>query len=129
MTIREDKYGNAVQASRPGLGQVLAAGAGSVVSVPFAAGNQSVNRRLDTGVAITGQPPRTSHVRLVATVPVWVSFTQTTGVAPVAARLATTSMFLPAGLPEYFWVRRGEQIAVTQDATAGSLYITELAND
>ena len=124
MTIREDKYGNAVQASRPGVSQSLAVGAASVSSTTFAAGNQVTNRRQDTGAVVTPST-LTQHVRLIATVPCWVSF----GTAPVAAVRAGGSMFIPAGLPEYFWVRRGERIAVIQDATAGFLYITELAQD
>jgi hypothetical protein len=36
-------------------------------------------------------------------------------------------MFIPAGLPEYFWVVPGEQIGVIQDTGVGFLYITELA--
>jgi hypothetical protein len=125
MTIREDRFGNAVQASRPELSQVLAVGAGSVASAPFAVNLDRPQRQTDGTVqsSIT-QLNHTRHVRIVCTVPAWVSF----GVAPIAARLAPTSMFMPAGLPEYFWVAVGEQIAVTQDATAGSCYITELTN-
>ena len=124
MTIREDKYGNAVQASRPGVSQAIAVGATNVISATFATGNQGVNRRQDTGVVVAPSV-YTQHVRLVATVPCWVSF----GTSPVAGVRGVNSMFIPAGLPEYFWVRRGERISVTQDATAGFLYITELAQD
>jgi len=124
MTIREDKYGNAVQASRPGVSQSLAVGATSVSSTTFAAGNQATNRRQDTGAVVTPST-LTQHVRLIATTQCWVSF----GTTPAAVAKGSTSMFLPAGLPEYFWVRRGERIAVIQDATAGFLYITELAQD
>jgi hypothetical protein len=127
MTVREDRFGNVVQASRPSLGQVVAAGVGSAVSAAFQA-NKNRPERNDTGGTQGPSVNNTRHVRLVATVPCWVAFTVTIGTAPVAVRLGSGSMFLPAGLPEYFWVRQGEQIAAIADAAAGSLYITELDN-
>lgn len=126
MTIREDRFGLAVQASRPQNTQVLAVGAGSIVSQPLAVNLDRPQRQDDGTVqsAITSTND-TRHVRLVGTVASWVSF----GNPPIAAlRQGPSSMYLPAGLPEYFWVARGEQIAVIQDATAGFLYITELTN-
>lgn len=126
MTVREDRFGNVVQASRPTSTQTLAVGAASVVSAAFAV-NQDRPTRLDDGQVqtTTSSTNHTRHVRLVGTVSCWVSF----GNPPNAAvRQGTSSMFLPAGLPEYFWVSVGEQIAVIQDATGGFLYITELTN-
>jgi hypothetical protein len=38
----------------------------------------------------------------------------------------TSSIFLPAGVPEYFWVYPGEKVAVIQNAAAGSLNIAEM---
>ena len=124
MTVREDRFGNVVQASRPFSSQSLAVGATSVVSVAFAVNKDRPARNILGGTQ-TDLVNNTRHVRLVATVPCWVSF----GSPPVAALVrGPSAMFLPAGLPEYFWVRQGEQIAVIQDATGGFLYITELHN-
>ena len=124
MTVREDRFGNVVQASRPFSSQSLAVGATSVVSAAFAVNKDRPIRNL-TGATQNDVTNNTRHVRLVATVACWVSF----GSPPVAALVrGPAAMFLPAGLPEYFWVRQGEQIAVIQDATAGFLYITELHN-
>lgn len=127
MTVREDRFGNVVQASRPATGQVLAVGAASVPSAAFAV-NKDRPVRSGTGGTQPSTANNTRHVRLVGTVSCWVAFSSTIGTAPVAARQNASSMFLPAGLPEYFWVRQGEQIAVIQDATGGFLYITELDN-
>lgn len=123
MTVREDRFGNVVQASRPFSSQALPVGAASILSVAFAVNKDRPVRDSRGGTQpTTGN--NTRHIRLVGTVSCWVSF----GTNPVAAIRSTNSMFLPAGLPEYFWVRQGEQLAVIQDATAGFLYITELDN-
>jgi hypothetical protein len=123
MTVRQDRFGNVVQASRPFSSQVLAIGAGNAASAPFAVNKDRPTRDI-LGNVQSDLLNNTRHVRLVATSACWVSF----GNAPTAVRLGSASMFMPAGLPEYFWVRQGEQIAVTQDAVGGSLYITELHN-
>lgn len=123
MTVREDRHGNVVQASRPFSSQALNVGAASIQSAPFAV-NKDRPIRNATGAVQATATNNTRHVRVVGTVASWIAF----GTAPVAAIRSPTSMFLPAGLPEYFWVRQGEQIAVIQDATGGFLYITELEN-
>ena len=124
MTVREDRFGNVVQASRPYSSQALAIGAASVQSAPFSVSKDRPVRNATGGSQPSSQANNTRHVRIVDTVASWIAF----GTAPVAALRSVTSMFLPAGLPEYFWVRQGEQIAVIQDATGGFLYITELDN-
>ena len=123
MTIREDRHGNVVQASRPYSSQALAVGAASVQSAVFAV-NKDRPVRHSEGRSQGDTGNHTRHVRVVATNACWIAF----GVSPVAAVRSVTSMFLPAGLPEYFWVLPGEQIAVIQDAVGGFLYITELYN-
>lgn len=126
MTVREDRFGNVVQASRPYKSQSLAIGAASVLSAAFAQSKDRPVINRDGGAQatqdVTGN--NTRHVRVVCTTAAWVAF----GTAPVAVAKGTSSMFMPAGLPEYFWVRVGEQIAVIQDAAAGFCYITELTN-
>jgi hypothetical protein len=59
-------------------------------------------------------------VRLVATSDCHIAFGTTN---PVAAADGT-SIFLPAGIPEYFVLNPGDKIAVIQDAFAGSLFIS-----
>lgn len=39
---------------------------------------------------------------------------------------AATSIFLPADTTEYFWVSPGRFIAVLQDSTSGTVYISEM---
>jgi len=123
VTVREDRFGNVVQASRPFSSQALAVGAASVQSAAFSV-NKDRPIRNATGAVQNDVTNMTRHVRVVATNACWISF----GVSPVAAVRSVNSMFMPAGLPEYFWVRSGEQIAVIQDAVGGFLYITELHN-
>jgi len=124
MTIRRDRFGNTVQASRPYSSQALAVGAASVLCAPFSANKDRPVRNASGGPQPTSQANDTRHIRVVGTVASWISF----GVSPVAALRSTSSIFLPAGLPEYFWVKQGEQLAVIQDSTGGFLYITELDN-
>jgi hypothetical protein len=124
MTIREDRHGLAVQASRPYSSQSVAIGSASVLSAPLSISQDRPQRESEGGAQFLGQPNHTRHVRIVATAACWVAF----GTAPIAVLRAANSMYLPAGLPEYFWVQAGEQIAVIQDAAAGFLYITELTN-
>lgn len=124
MTIREDRHGLAVQASRPYSSQSVATSGVSALSAVFSINQDRPQRDAEGGVQSSTQLNHTRHVRLVATTPCWVSF----GTAPIAVARATASMYLPAGLPEYFWVATGEQIAVIQDSAAGFLYISELTN-
>jgi len=92
------------QCISPGVSQALTVGASSVQSaLPQA------------GVTI---------VRLFSTVDAWVSF----GSNPTAVAEGATSMFLPAGIVEYFEIRADEKIAVIQNSTSGKLYLTEGAN-
>jgi hypothetical protein len=125
MTVREDRFGFVVQASRPQNTQVLAVGAASVLSQPFAV-NQDRPSRASDGNPQPSTLNNTRHIRIVCTVSAWVSFG--TNPAPVAVRQGTSSMYMPAGLPEYFWVVAGESVAVIQDTTGGFCYITELTN-
>lgn len=123
MTLREDRFGNVVQASRPFSSQAVAVGPASVLMAPFAV-NKDRPVRNTSGVVQSTLGNNTRHIRCVGTVSCWVAF----GVNPVAALRGPNSMFIPAGLPEYFWVRSGEQLAVIQDSAAGFFYVTELDN-
>jgi hypothetical protein len=119
MTIKRDGSGDGVQAGKPYTNQSVAIGAGSVACTAF-----STNAQNRVGISVA--PNQTTHIRVVATVNCWISF----GNPPTAALARDpASMYLPAGLPEYFWVSPGSQIAVIQDSAGGSLYISELAND
>lgn len=124
MTVREDRFGNVVQASRPFTSQALAIGAASVLAVPFQVNKARPQMNTEGVTNPISQLNNTRHIRVVCTTAAWISF----GIAPVAAVRSVNSMFMPAGLPEYFWVIQGEQIAVIQDAAAGFCYITELYN-
>lgn len=124
MTVRQDRFGNVVQASRPSLGQVLAIGVGANTSAPFAINQDRPLRDSEGNSQPTNQQNQTRHVRVVCTAPAWISF----GTSPTAIRQDSASMFMPAGLPEYFWVQLGERLSVIQDATGGFCYITELTN-
>jgi hypothetical protein len=61
----------------------------------------------------------TRVVRLIATVPTWVAFRA----APTAK---SASMYLPAGVAEYFIVAPGSKVAGLQGAGAGTLNIAEM---
>jgi hypothetical protein len=119
MTVQRDSGGSAVQAARPYLSQTVAIGAASAPSAAFAT-NPDQRTYVGTGVAMPTN--QTQHVRLVATSDCWISF----GAAPTAVASGTSSIFLPAGVPEYFWVYPGEKVAVIQNAAAGSLNIAEM---
>src|SRR5262245_13129205 len=122
MTIKVDQHGLVVQASRPALSQTLAIGAGSVQSAAFQTGSPLYTYNADGTVAT--QANNTTHIRLVSNAACWVSF----GTNPTAVASGSASILLPAGVPEYFWVARGEKVAVIQDTGAGSLNIAEMAN-
>jgi hypothetical protein len=123
MTIKSDQHGFEVQAGRPALSQTIAIGGGSIASAPFSTYAQqgAYAGGAVAGVPIT-TPNNTLHVRLVATSDCWVSF----AASPVAGASAITSILLPAGVPEYFWVYPGERVAVIQNVTAGLLNIAEM---
>lgn len=119
MTIKLDEYGLAVQAARPVSSQTIVFTATNSVSTTFAAGPTSVYDQQGRPVRT---PNNTQHVRCVATSGCWIAF----GNAPVAAIGVSPAIYLPAGVPEYFWVGPGDRIAVVQDSAGGSLNIAEL---
>ena len=61
----------------------------------------------------------TTLVRVVATTACFIKI----GTNPTA--VADTSMYLPAGIPEYFGIEGGQKIAAIQLSSGGDLYITE----
>jgi hypothetical protein len=121
MTIKSDQHGFEVQAGRPALSQTIAFGAGSTQSAPFSTATSPAGSYSATGAPIT-TPNQTLHVRLVTTADCWISF----GASPTAVAGGTSSILLPAGVPEYFWVFPGERVAVVQNAAGGSLNIGEM---
>ena len=123
MTVKQDQHGLAVQAARPFLSQNLVIGAASVASLAFQT-IASAGGYADTGIPQDVTRNNTTHIRVVSTSACWIAF----GAAPVAVSSGAASIFLPAGLPEYFWVLPGEKIAVIQDSAAGVLNIAELDN-
>jgi len=125
MTLKRDEYNNQVQAMHPYLSQaVTASSTVSTASAPFTFIKEPLPPVPNTGTPLA-KAQRTMHIRIVSTVNCWISF----GTAPVAAKSGSTSMFIPAGIPEYFWVRPGERVGVLGDAATGALYVTELANN
>jgi hypothetical protein len=134
MTLKRDEYGNQVQAMHPYLSQVVAFTTVSAAGAPFAFVKEPLPPVPNTGALLT-KAQRTMHVRLVSTANCWITFgpsVDSDGVAvtaPVAVKAGSGSLFIPAGIPEYFWVRPAERIAAVADGGAGSLYITELANN
>jgi hypothetical protein len=61
----------------------------------------------------------TSAVRLCATVDCYVAF----GTNPTAT---SSSLYLPANVPEYFAVRESCEVAVLQVSTGGTLSVVEM---
>jgi hypothetical protein len=103
------------------LSQTIAIGAASAQSAAFSAGSVTNTYNTD-GSVNTNVPNNTTHIRVVATAACWIAF----GANPVAAASTSPSIYLPAFTPEYFWVNRGERLAVIQDSGSGSLNIGEL---
>lgn len=62
---------------------------------------------------------QTTVVRVVATTNCHIRF----GANPTAT---TSNVYLPAGVVEYFRVTPGDKVAAIKNATAGSLYVTEM---
>lgn len=88
-----------------------------VTGTPYAGGTIT----LAVGAASAAASPGSGEVvRLLATVDCFVAF----GDTPTAD--TTTSMLLPAGVPEYFFLPLGQKVAAIQSAEAGSLYITPM---
>jgi hypothetical protein len=120
MTLKVDGHGQLVQAARPYLSQTVSIGAASAQSAAFSTGNVAAGYNAD-GTPVSGTN-NTTHIRVVATSACWIAF----GSNPVAAASTSPSIYLPAFTPEYFWVVRGEKVAVIQDSAAGNLNIGEL---
>ena len=121
MTIHNDQHGLPVQAARPALSQNITFTGASQQSAPFQSG-QNYNVYNPDGT-ISTQPNNTQHIRVVANAACWISF----GSNPTAASGGAASIYIPAFTPEYFWVNKGERIAVVQDAAGGNINIAELA--
>ena len=121
MTLKVDIHGQLVQASRPYSAQNVAIGAASAQSAAFSQNTTTTGTYNPDGTPVT-VTNNTTHIRLVATAACWVAF----GANPVAVASGATSIYLPAFTPEYFWVNRGERVAVIQDAASGNLNIAEL---
>lgn len=79
------------------------------MAVPVGASSTLINT-FEDGVEV---------LRIVATVNCHIEF----GPAPIAT---TSSMFMPAGVVEYFQRKPGHVIAVIQSATAGMVYISSM---
>lgn len=60
-------------------------------------------------------------VRVVSTTNCWVTF----GTAPTASA-AAGSIYLPAGVVEYFHVSPGQKLAAIQDSGSGTLSLAEM---
>src|SRR5215467_9589586 len=106
MTIKVDQHGREVQASRPALSQNIAIGGGSVQSAAFQTGPTTPLEPAD-GTRPT-YPNNTTHIRVCASSNCWISF----GTNPTAAVSGASSILIPSFTPEYFWVARGEKLAV-----------------
>lgn len=92
-----------------GMFQVISPGASQALAISGVS-NQS-----------NAHPDGTSIIRLFSTTDCWIAF----GTNPTAVKEAAGSMFLPAGIVEYFECRPVEKIAVIQDSASGKLYLTE----
>jgi hypothetical protein len=62
-------------------------------------------------------PANTQIVRVVCSAASYISFSAD----PTAD--TTTSIYMPAGLVEYFAIEPGEKLAVIQDSAAGTVYV------
>ena len=120
MTLKVDQHGQLVQASRPALSQTIAISGSSAQSAVFSTGQVAPPYNADGTPA--NIPNNTTHIRVVATSACWIAF----GSNPVAVAATSPCIYLPAFTPEYFWVNKGERLAVIQDSGAGSLNIGEL---
>jgi len=89
------------QVISPGTSQVVLVGASSVQASAFSDG--------------------VSVVRVFSTADCWLAF----GTNPTAEAESAGSMFLPAGMIEYFERKEGEKVAVIQSSSSGKLYVTE----
>lgn len=103
ITLPTDKLNNPIQAM----------GVGVTQSISFSGTSAATSNALSKNTII---------VRLVATQPCFVAVGTGTPTA------TTSSMYLPAGVPEYFGVNGFEtlKIAALQVAASGVLYVTEM---
>jgi len=122
MTVHEDQHGSVVQAARPALVQNITTSGSSQQSATFQQGNPTNTYNAD-GTVNTSVPNFTTHIRVIAQANCWIAF----GTNPTAAVAGAGSILIGAYTPEYFWVNKGERIAVIQDTAAGTLNIAELA--
>src|SRR5215471_1446076 len=106
MTIKNDQHGLAVQASRPALSQNITTSGSSQQSAAFQSG--PITNVYNADGTLQVEPNNTTHIRVVATAACWLAF----GANPTAAVASAASIYLPAGVPEYFYVNRGEKLAV-----------------
>jgi len=121
MTVRRDQFGDVVQAARPLSSQNITTSGSSQQSNAFQAGDPGFTYNAD-GTVNTNVQSFTQHIRVVATTNCWISF----GTNPTAATSgAGGSILIPAYTPEYFFVNKGEKLAVIQDAASGTLNIAE----
>jgi len=122
MTVHMDQHGSVVQAARPALVQNITTSGSSQQSATFQQGNPTNTYNAD-GTVNTSVPNFTTHIRVIAQANCWIAF----GANPTAAVGGAGCILIGAYTPEYFWVVRGERIAVIQDTAAGTLNIAELA--
>lgn len=103
ITLPADKFNNPIQAMGPGVTQTIS----------FSGTSAATTNAMSKNTII---------VRLIATQPCFVAFDTGTPTA------TTASLYLPAGIPEYFAVNGWEtiKIAALQASSAGSLYVTEM---
>lgn len=120
MTIKSDIHGLAVQAARPFSTQVMSVTSSSAQSAAFQNSDPGRYSASDNTPLPTN---KTLHIRLCSTADCWIAF----GANPTASTGAG-SLLLPASVPEYFWVKPGEKIAVIRSSADGVLSIAELVN-
>jgi len=81
--------------------------------------HQSVSYTGTAGTISSAVSDRTEVVRVVCTTDAHVSL--------VTATTATSSsMYVPAGVPEYLIIAGGEKVSAIQANSAGSLHVTEV---
>jgi hypothetical protein len=123
MTIRNDAHGMEVQAARPGKTQNIALSGASQVCSPFQV-NKNLPLRPSDGSTIPTTAAHTTHVRIVSTGACWLCFGAGT---PIASATNGLSFYMPANVPEYFWVVPGEVVAVINDgSSSGTVNIAEM---
>lgn len=84
----------------------------------------SISTNITTPVTHTMAVTGIRAVRIVGSTAIWVDMEA--GVALGATSSSTTSMFLPANVPEYFSAYQGINISVIADSASGTVYIVEM---